>query len=173
MPHASEDPFDATDLAILTMLQQDGRMPFSVIARELGLPESTVRLRTHRILASGRIAIVATGDPLQLGIPVDAVTLVRVAAPEADAVADALTAMPEVRYVGVALGGTTIVVESLHPDADALHTFLARKLASLPGVKEVDSQQIIENRKSVWDWQSWLAQSAPARARGDTSREDV
>lgn len=159
---APDDPFDHTDLAILGMLQNDGRMPFSVIARRLGLPESTVRLRTRRILESGRIAIVATGDPLTLGIPIDAVTLVRVSAAEVDSVADALTAMPEVRYVGIALGGTTIVVESLHQDADALHAFLARRLATLPGVKEVDSQQIIENRKSVWDWQSWLAQSAPA-----------
>ncbi len=167
-----EDPFDATDLDILAALQSDGRMPFSAIARRLGLPESTVRLRTRKILASGAIAIVATGDPLKLGIPIDAVSLVRVAAPRADAVADALEAMPEVRYVGVSLGGTTIVVESLHADADALHRFLAHRLSELEGVKEVDSHQIIENRKSVWDWQSWLRECTPVAAP-QPSREDA
>ena len=156
MPHPHEATFDAIDLAILAVLQRDGRTPFSAIARLVGVPESTARLRTRKILASGAIAIVATGDPLKLGIPVDAVSLVKVAAADADGVADALTAMPEVRYVGVTLGGTTIVVESLHHDADALHAFLAHRLSSLEGVKEVDSHQIIENRKSVWDWQSWL-----------------
>ncbi len=166
-----EDPFDAIDLAILGALQSDGRMPFSVIARRLGLPESTVRLRTRKILESGAIAIVATGDPLKLGIPVDAVSLVRVVAARADSVADALKAMPEVRYVGVTLGGTTIVVESLHADADALHAFLARRLSRLDGVKEVDSHQIIENRKSVWDWQSWLRECTPL-ATSQSSRED-
>lgn len=172
MPRAWEEAFDDTDLAILEVLQQDGRAPVSTIARRLDLPESTVRARTRKILSSGLIDIVATGDPLRLGIPVDALSLVRVEATEADAVADTLAAMHEVRYVGVTLGGTTLAVESLHPSAEALHAFLARRLPGIPGVKEVHSHQIIDIRKSVWDWQSWLKESAAIDSRG-TPQEDT
>jgi len=137
-------------------LQADGRASFSAIARELDLPESTVRIRTRKILDSGLVSIVATGDPLKLGVPLDALSLVHVSPPHASDVADAITAMPEVRYVGVTLGGATILVESLHQNAHNLHDFLSRKLPSISGVREVSTFQIVDIRKSVWDWQSWL-----------------
>ncbi len=162
-----DDPFDATDVAILGILQRDGRASVSSMARDLGLAESTVRSRTHKILASGLVSIVATGDPLKLGVPVDAISFVRVAPNQADDVADALAQLREIRYVGVTLGATTLVVESLHSDTDALHTFLARTLPAVKGVKEVDSRQIIDIRKSVWDWQSWLKDTLDPDARTD------
>jgi Lrp/AsnC family transcriptional regulator for asnA, asnC and gidA len=155
-PPAANEKLDDIDLAILAILQGDGRASFSAMARELNLPESTVRIRTRKILDSGLVSIVATGDPLKLGIPLDSLLLVHVNPPHASDVADALTAMPEVRYVGVTLGGATIVVESLHQDAHNLHRFLSSKLPGISGVKEVTSFQIVDIRKSVWDWQSWL-----------------
>lgn len=155
-PPAANENFDDIDLAILAILQSDGRASFSAMARELNLPESTVRIRTRKILGSGLVSIVATGDPLKLGIPLDSLSLVHVNPPYASEVADAITAMPEVRYVGVTLGGATIVVESLHQDAHNLHHFLSSKLPGISGVKEVTAFQIVDIRKSVWDWQSWL-----------------
>jgi Lrp/AsnC family transcriptional regulator, regulator for asnA, asnC and gidA len=164
MARTLDEIFDANDLAILGVLERDGRAPISAIAREVGLPESTVRQRVRKILDSGLIAVVATGDPLRLGIPVDAISLVHVTPGAAEPVAAALTDMPEVRYVGVTLGGAIIVVESLHPTAEALHVFLAQRLPALPGVKEVQSHQVIDIRKSVWDWHSWLEASTGGHA---------
>lgn len=162
MPRPATAHVDEIDAAILEILQRDGRTPFSVIARELGVPESTVRQRCHRILESGLVSIVATGDPLRWGIPVDAIHLVRVEPAAMGAVEDTLSAMPDVRYVGVTLGGSLLVVESLHSSADELHAFLVERVAALPGVKEVDTHQVVRIRKSVWDWRSWLEAEAPA-----------
>ncbi len=148
--------FDAMDLAIFAILQGDGRASYSAIARKLSLPESTIRSRAQRILSSGLVSIVATGNPLKLGVPLDALSLVHVNSPYASDVADTITKMPEVRYVGVTLGGATIIVESLHQDAHNLHNFLSSKLPSISGVKEVSTFQIVDIKKSVWDWQSWL-----------------
>lgn len=156
MSSTTDANFDDIDLAILAILQGDGRASFSAIARELSLPESTIRSRTQKILGSGLVSIVATGNPLKLGVPLDALSLVHVNSPYASDVADAITKMPEVRYVGVTLGGATIIVESLHKDAHNLHNFLSSKLPSISGVKEVSTFQIVDIRKSVWDWQSWL-----------------
>lgn len=169
MPRTLEALIDETDAAILEILQRDGRAPFSVMARALGLPESTVRQRCRRILASGLVSIVATGDPLRWGIPVDAIHLVQVEPGRIDPVADALVSMTEVRYVGVTLGGTALLVETLHASSDELHGFLVDRLPALPGVKGVDTHQVVRIRKSVWDWRSWLASSLERRRRSSTA----
>jgi Lrp/AsnC family transcriptional regulator for asnA, asnC and gidA len=165
----AHDALDDTDAAILEILQRDGRAPYSVIARELGLSESTVRQRCNRIFESGLVSVVATGDPLQWGIPVDAVHLVQVDPGRIETVADEVAEMAEVRYVGVTLGGGVLVVESLHPSADDLHDFLVQRLHALPGVKEVNSHQVVRIRKSVWDWRSWL-RSLAERERAQPSQ---
>ena len=173
MPRIPEIAFDDTDVAILEILQRDGRAPFSVIARQLELPETTVRQRCRRIFDSGLVSIVATGDPLLWGIPVDAIHLVRVDPVHLDATAHALEAMPEVRYVGIALGGGTLIVESLHPSAEDLHVFLVQRVPALTGVKEVNTHQIVEIRTSVWNWRTWLqgGKLAPGPSAGTPSRE--
>lgn len=155
----THDTLDDIDAAILDVLQRDGRTPIAVIAREIGLAESTVRQRCNRIFDAGLVSIVATGDPLRWGIPVDAVHLVQVEPRYTQDVSDAVTEMAEVRYVGVTLGGAVLVVESLHPSADDLHDFLVQRLHTLPGVKEVNSHQVVQIRKSVWDWRSWMTSS--------------
>jgi Lrp/AsnC family transcriptional regulator, regulator for asnA, asnC and gidA len=165
MPRTLDSTVDDTDIAILEVLQRDGRAPFSVIARELGLPESTVRQRCRKIFDSGLVSIVATGDPLRWGIAVDAIHLVRVEPGRLDAVAEALKVMPEVRYVSITLGGALLIVESLHHSADDLHAFLVHRLPSLAGVKEVDSHQIVDIRSSVWDWRAWLGAGAAQTSR--------
>lgn len=169
----TNEMFDSTDLAILSVLQKDGRASYSSIARELDLPESTVRIRAQKILNSGFLSIVATGDPLKLGIPIDVLCLVRVEPEQAHEVADAIAQMKQVRYVGVTLGGKILLVESLHPSSKALHDYLARELPSMAGVKEVESHQIMEIRKSVWDWQSWLGEANLVSRRLNARVEEV
>lgn len=164
MARTLDSMIDATDVAILDVLQRDGRTPYSTIARQLDLAESTVRQRCKKILDSGLVSIVATGDPLRWGIPVEAIHLVRIEPLCLEAAAAGLTAMPDVRYVGVTLGGTVLIVESLHPSAEELHGFLAQRVPAVAGVKEVVTHQIVDNRKSVWDWRAWLSTGKPRPA---------
>ena len=156
MPRPSNAQIDDVDASILEILQSDGRASYSAIARAIGVSEGTVRQRCRKFFDSGLVSIVATGDPLRWGIPIDAAQLVRVVPSRIDSVATTLSAMPEVRYVGVTLGGSVLVVESLHPSSGDLHAFLTQRLPALPGVKEVDTHQVVHIRKSVWDWRSWL-----------------
>ena len=156
MPRQGNAQIDEVDAAILEILQSDGRASYSAIARTIGVSEGTVRQRCRKLFDTGLVSIVATGDPLRWGIPIDAIHFVRVEPGRIDGVATTLSAMPDVRYVGVTLGGSVLVVESLHPSSDDLHAFLTQRLPALPGVKEVDTHQVVHIRKSVWDWRSWL-----------------
>ena len=157
MPQSVDETFDKVDLAILSVLQRDGRAPFSAVAKEVDLPESTVRLRTKKILDSGLVSVVATGNPLELGVPVDAVSLIYADSAQISEVVHTLVAMLCVRYVAVTLGGRVLITESFHQDTRALHDFLSVDLHNISGVEEVEMFQVMEIHKSIWDWQAWLA----------------
>lgn len=59
---------DDTDVAIITALQEDGRRPFTEIARSLGLSEGTVRQRVGRLQRLGIVQIVGVINPSRLGM---------------------------------------------------------------------------------------------------------
>ncbi len=46
---------DSTDRQILSLLREDGRMPFLGVGKKLGLSEGAVRHRVKKMLASGAI----------------------------------------------------------------------------------------------------------------------
>ena len=50
---------DDLDRQILRRLQQDGRMPYRQIARELGVSEGTIRGRANRMEELGVLSIVS------------------------------------------------------------------------------------------------------------------
>jgi Lrp/AsnC family transcriptional regulator, regulator for asnA, asnC and gidA len=152
---------DVVDKAILGILQVNGRASYREIGRMLELPESTVRSRTQKLLDGGALSVVVVGNPLELGISILALCLVKVDSARAKEVAEILVEMPAIRYVAISLGGTTIIIESLHRDQMDFHTFLAEGVPGIEGVQQIESYQIIEVCKSVWDWSTWLADSDP------------
>lgn len=152
---------DETDRAILNVLQTNGRASYRTIAQILKLPESTVRVRTRKLLSSGLLNVVVTGNPLELGIPVIAISLIRVAPSQASDIAEFLAKLPAVRYAAICLGGNQLITESFHPTSLHLHTYLAEEVPAIPGVQQVDSHQVIDIRKSTWNWNQWLPEASP------------
>jgi Lrp/AsnC family transcriptional regulator, regulator for asnA, asnC and gidA len=54
---------DALDFGIVRELQDDGRRAFREIARNLSVPEATVRTRVKRLQDQGVLQILAFTDP--------------------------------------------------------------------------------------------------------------
>ncbi|CAN5772498.1 Lrp/AsnC family transcriptional regulator [soil metagenome] len=142
---------DATDRAIVDALRRDGRRPYREIARELGVSESKVRKRVHRLLDDGWMRILAISDPLALGVPVLATTYAKVAPAALEAVTDRLARYDAVRYVGIGVGSHNVVVESLHASNGELHAFLQEALG-MEGIISNETMQVVKIKKSVWDW---------------------
>ena len=63
-------PLDEPNRRIIEILQRDGRSPFSAIGRELGLSETAVRTRVHRLIDAGVMDVVAVTNPLKLGFDI-------------------------------------------------------------------------------------------------------
>ena len=58
---------DSTDLKIINILSEDGRISNAHIARELELSEGTIRRRIRNLIDTKTINIVAVSDPKKLG----------------------------------------------------------------------------------------------------------
>jgi len=88
------DRLDKTDRAIIACLQYDGRMPFTTIAKRLGISQATVRKRDD-----GTLQVVGVVDPHLLGLRSTAIVGIVVEPARLDSVARSLAAFEEVSYL--------------------------------------------------------------------------
>jgi Lrp/AsnC family transcriptional regulator for asnA, asnC and gidA len=129
---------DAIDRALIGLLQEDGRLPYSRLARAVGLSEPAVRQRVQRMIEDGTIQVVAVTDPLRTGGRVVAMVGVRVDG-DAARVAEALAELPEVIYVVVTSGRFDVLAELVCEDHHELATLLNERVRATPGVRSTES----------------------------------
>ncbi|MBC7423965.1 MAG: winged helix-turn-helix transcriptional regulator, partial [Ferruginibacter sp.] len=58
---------DSLDFAILSCLQKDGRMSFTIIAEQLKVSIGTVRTRFNKLIEDGTVSIIGRIDPDKVG----------------------------------------------------------------------------------------------------------
>jgi DNA-binding Lrp family transcriptional regulator len=61
---------DQIDCQMIELLQKDGRISNTDIAKEIGLSEATVRTRLNRLIQDEFIQIVAVSNPIKLGFKI-------------------------------------------------------------------------------------------------------
>lgn len=142
---------DDVGKAIIEQLQEDGRRPYSTIARAVGLSEAAVRQRVQRLQEAGVIQIVAVTDPLQLGFRREALVGVRVDG-DVLAVSDALAEMKEVDYVVITAGSFDVLIEAVCEDDEHLLDLVGRRIRSLPGVRSTETFVYLKLRKQHYNW---------------------
>lgn len=116
---------DNLNRAIIKVLEEDGRTPFAVIAKSLGISEGTVRNRVSMMKRSGILRIVAVADPMAFNYKADAMLGIKVA-PGTDPrqVAERLAAHPEVVYILWVSGRYDLLVEVVFDEQDNFLKFL-------------------------------------------------
>ena len=67
MKKPSDVALDELDFSILSCLQQDGRMSFTVIAEKLSVSIGTVRSRFNKLIEDGTINIIGRVNPDKVG----------------------------------------------------------------------------------------------------------
>ena len=142
---------DDLDKKIVEALQEDGRLPYTKLAVEVGLSEAAVRQRVQRLTESGVIQIVAVTDPLMLGFRRMAMIGLKV---EGDlrVVAGDIAAIPEVSYVVVVSGSFDLMMEVVCEDDDHLLALLNDKVRSIPGVRSTESFTYLKLSKQTYAW---------------------
>ena len=142
---------DALDRKIIDALQQDGRRPYTTVARDLGVSEATIRKRVSRLQRKGVLQIVAAVDALTLGY-VRAEVGIRVLGPSISKVVKRLEAVPEVSYIELLLGSFDISVTLNCTDNDHLLAVLGDDIRSIPGVEVVDAWTVLKVTKDIYHW---------------------
>jgi Lrp/AsnC family transcriptional regulator, regulator for asnA, asnC and gidA len=142
---------DPIDHAIIRLLQQDGRRPYTQLAKEVGLSEAAVRQRVQRLLDQGTMQIVAVTDPLQLGLARQAMIMIRV---EGDVrrVADELEKIDQVDYLVLTAGSVDLIAEVVVSDDESLLELLNDKIRSVPGVVGTETIMYLALRKQTYQW---------------------
>lgn len=128
---------DDTDLRLLRLLQRDGRASYEALAREVGLSRTAARMRTNKLLDSGRIRVRGVVRPEVTGIT--AVGHVSVAIEgSAEKAASALSQVPDVVYLAVAAGRYPLAAELRTTGMERLADVVGR-IRALPMVRDVDT----------------------------------
>jgi Lrp/AsnC family transcriptional regulator for asnA, asnC and gidA len=137
---------DPLDFGIVRELQEDGRRAYREVARNLSVPEATIRVRVKRLQDQGILQILAFTDPSKLGHAKLALLFVNVEPQDHERVVDTLGRWPQVSYLSTTMGTADICVQVLCSDDDSLWA-LQQRVRSLPGIRDVRTLQEVKVHK--------------------------
>jgi len=144
---------DQIDRAIVILLQEDGRMSCSEIARRIGnVSGRVVRYRIDRLIQENVVQVGAIVNPKALGFNVMADIYMEVELGYVGGVARAMAAHERVSYVAVSTGDKDLSIQVYARTAEDLHRFLTGVIADMPGVRKTSTVLLPEKLKDVYDW---------------------
>jgi len=140
---------DKLDIAIVSFLQKNGRVPFTEISQKLDVSEGTVRNRVNRLLKEGIVRIVGIADPAKMGYNVAALIAINVQGASGDEAAKRIAALPEVSDVLMVSGEFDLMVQIYCRDSEHLSTFISSKLRTISGVSRTQTSIIMKTYKAA------------------------
>jgi DNA-binding Lrp family transcriptional regulator len=166
--HNGVVPLSDTDRQLVQALQADGRRSFAAIARELSLPEKTVRRRVQELIDSRVIRITTVADPAVLGFTVGALVGVQVDGRRSvRALVSSLAELESVDYAVITTGRYDALVEVLCRDSAELLTVLDESFVQAPGVYRAETFPYLRlhYQEPAWDATRVKSDSTPRQSR--------
>lgn len=151
---ASEYPtvdLDDIDRALISALQEDGRLSYADLADLVELTPGGVRKRVMRLEDQGVVQVVGVTDPLRLGYRSMAMLGVVVQG-DVELVADAVSELPGVIYVVFTAGQFDLMVEVIAEDQDALFRVINGDVRAIDGVARIESFPYFSIRTHRFGW---------------------
>jgi Lrp/AsnC family transcriptional regulator for asnA, asnC and gidA len=147
---AGSPPLDRINRRIIEILQNEGRCPFTTIAREVGVSETAVRARVQRLTDAGVLDVVAVTNPLKLGFEVMAIVGVQ-ANSHLDEVAREVSSWRETSYVVITSGSYDLLVEVVCEHNRHLLEIVQR-MRDIDGVKSTETFMYLDMVKMTYAW---------------------
>jgi len=146
---------DEVDRAIVALLQTDGRMSCSKIARSLGcVTARTVSNRIRRLTKTGIIRVSAVPNPRVLGYAIAADIAITVAPGNGKVrqVAEAIRELPEVSYVAITAGDRDVNIQVNAIGVPHLQRFITETLQGIEGVQRTTTGLLTEVLEDIYEW---------------------
>jgi Lrp/AsnC family transcriptional regulator for asnA, asnC and gidA len=145
---------DNLDLLILNALQEDGRTPFTQIAKKCGVAESTIRSRYASLVERGIAQTITVIDPFEVGYDAPALIGISTKPGAFDSVVQALEQqIPEISYLVMTLGRYDLMVEVFCRDREHLTDLITKKIQAIPGIRATETLVIGKIFKLSFFWQ--------------------
>ncbi|QMU71954.1 Lrp/AsnC family transcriptional regulator [Streptacidiphilus sp. P02-A3a] len=137
------------DQRMLAALAQDGRAALSELAAATDWSQSTVRRRMAELHDCGALYFDLDFERRIFDLEARALLWLSVAPAELDATGRALAGHPEVAYACATTGPTNLHAAVLAPDMASLYDYLTTRIASLPGIGQVETSPILHQVKGA------------------------
>jgi Lrp/AsnC family leucine-responsive transcriptional regulator len=134
---------DKTDVRILQLVQNDGRLPIADLAERVQLSPSACARRLRLLEDSGVIqGYTARVNKAAVGLPMMALVVVTLNRKSEEALASfeaAINNTPEIMEAYLMTGRADYMLRVVVADLDAYERFLMRRLTRIPGVSQIES----------------------------------
>ncbi len=143
---------DEVDRLILQALQEDGRTPFTQIAKIAGVSETTIRSRYRNLVEEGVVHTVSIVDPFALDFNAPAMIGISAEPGKIEQVARSISELPEVSYLVMTLGEYDLLVEVYCRNLPHLTQLVTQQIQLVPGVRETEILVVAKIYKLSYRW---------------------
>jgi len=143
---------DAVDCRMIELLQKDGRISHTEIAKSIGISEATVRTRLQRLIQEEYIQIVAVSNPLKLGYEVVGTIRIHVDIKKMDRIIRELKTIKALWHIVQTTGGTGIDTEFVLKSLDELNRLIFDQINRIDGVLRTETTLFLNYIKREYDW---------------------
>ncbi|MBI5842294.1 MAG: Lrp/AsnC family transcriptional regulator [Chloroflexi bacterium] len=145
--------FDKTDIKIVNLLLEDGRMSASEIARRIGdISERAVRYRIDRMVEDRVIQVSAVAKPQAFGLTTIADVWLEVESDRILEVARKMAEFDQVSYVACGIGETDVSIQVVAKDTSEIYHFVTEVVRKVPGVRKTTTSIVPLVIKDVYQW---------------------
>ena len=143
---------DAVDCRMIELLQKDGRISNTEIAKTIGISEATVRTRLQRLIREQYIQIVAVSNPLKLGFEVVGTIRIYAEIKKIDRIIRELKTIKSLWHIVQTTGGTGIDTEFVLKSLDELNQLIFGQINRIDGVLRTETSLFLNYVKRQYDW---------------------
>ena len=147
-----EGNLDKIDCDIICLLQKDGRLSNTKIAKKLGISESTVRIRLKRLIEEEYIQLVAVSNPIKLGFKIIGIIRYHIEIGKTDSITNELKKLKPIWFIVHTTGGTDIYTEFIVGSLEELDDLIYNKISKIDGIIRTETSLILKYIKRKYDW---------------------
>lgn len=139
---------DELDFSILMLLQEDGRMSFTVMAEKLGVSISNIRTRVGKLIEDKTIQIVGRVNPEKVGFHAYAHIKISIRpANMIESVTKKIIEFPEVSFLASTSGDFDLEVDVMCRDNSHLVQVVNERMARIEGVYQTKTDMYFKVHK--------------------------
>ena len=141
---------DEVDEEIINELKTDGRASFTEMANKIGVSSATVSRRVTNLVKKGIIEIAVVANPTKLGHHVVAFLGLQIVPNKINDVFNKLSEYSQFPLLMTLMNGYNILAVASIPDLDELLKFITDEIATIDGVRNVETIIRAEFKKRTY-----------------------